>query len=54
MTKDDKTLIQELKNKLTNIEYQIEQKTRIDLPSVAYIALAFVAVHLVLRFVGVV
>ena len=53
MNKDDKTLIDELKSKLTNIEYQIEQRTKVDLPSIAYIVLGVVAVHFILSAVGI-
>ena len=54
MNDEDRGVIADLRSKLSNIEYQIEQRTKVDLPSIAYIVLGVVAVHFVLRLVGLV
>ena len=50
MTTDDKNLFQELKSKITNLEYKLENITKIDLPTGFYIVGIIIAVHLFTHF----
>ena len=51
MNDEDRGIIADLRSKLTNIEYQIEQRTKVDLPSIAYIVIGVVVISEIVKWI---